>query len=119
MRPIDFAGTPRNVDESLDPLIEQLPAMHQHQRVHAALGDQPRGDTVLPNAVVAASTPVSCASIASAAAFCSGRSSPWKAHVQGLAGLTFVANDGANAEVRQRLLRTSSRQPRGRPMCCG
>ena len=32
--------------------------------------------TVFPNAVVADSTPVSCASIACAAIFCSGRSSP-------------------------------------------
>jgi hypothetical protein len=25
-------------------LIEQLPAMNQHERVHAAPGDEPRGD---------------------------------------------------------------------------
>ena len=30
--------------ESLDPLIEQLTPMDEHQRVHAALGDEPRGD---------------------------------------------------------------------------
>ena len=44
IRPIDFAGTPRNVDESLDPLVEQLTPMHEHERVDAALGDQPGGD---------------------------------------------------------------------------
>ena len=44
IRPIDFAGTPRNVDEPLDPLVEQLPPMHEHERVDAALGDQPGGD---------------------------------------------------------------------------
>jgi hypothetical protein len=30
--------------ESLNPLIEQVPAMDQHERIHAALGDEPRGD---------------------------------------------------------------------------
>ena len=30
--------------ESLDPLIEQLAPVHENQRVHAALGNQPRGD---------------------------------------------------------------------------
>jgi len=40
----------RNAEESrqpLDPLIEQLPSMHEHQRVHAALRDQPRGNNGL------------------------------------------------------------------------
>src|SRR5512134_3556343 len=30
--------------KALDPLIEQLPAMHQHERVDAASRDEPRGD---------------------------------------------------------------------------
>src|SRR5688572_14809029 len=30
--------------ESLNPLIEQLPAMDQHERVYAAPGDEPRSD---------------------------------------------------------------------------
>ena len=44
IRPIDFAGTFRNVGETLDPLIQELPPMHEHQRIHAALGDQPGRD---------------------------------------------------------------------------
>jgi hypothetical protein len=30
--------------EPLDPLIEQLAPVHEDQRVHATLGNQPRGD---------------------------------------------------------------------------
>ena len=30
--------------EPLDPLVEQLPPMHEHERVDAALGDEPGGD---------------------------------------------------------------------------
>lgn len=51
--------------EALDPLIEQLPTMNEDKRVDAALGNEPAATTVLPNAVVAYSTPVSCFSIAS------------------------------------------------------
>ena len=44
IRPIDFAGTSRNVDEPLDPLVEQLTPMDEHERVDAALCDEPGGD---------------------------------------------------------------------------
>ena len=62
--------------ESLDPLVHELSPVHEDQRVDAALAINQAATTVLPNAVVAANTPVSCASIARAAAACSGRSSP-------------------------------------------
>src|SRR2546421_12265259 len=62
--------------EPLDPLVEELPPMHEHQRAGFALCDQPGGNHRFPKAVVADRTPVSCFNIASAASFCSGRSSP-------------------------------------------
>ena len=71
---------PRKAEErcqAFDPLVQQLAPMHEDQRIDASLSDQPSSDdSVLPNAVVAAKTPVSCFSIASAASFCSVRSSP-------------------------------------------
>ena len=62
--------------QTLDPLVQELAPMHEHQRIDAALGDQPGSDDCLAERFVAAKTPVSCFSIASAASFCSVRSSP-------------------------------------------
>ena len=62
--------------QPLDPLIEQLAPMNEHERVDTALSNEPRGDHGLANAVVAANTPVSWRSISSAADFCSRRSAP-------------------------------------------
>ena len=33
--------------QTLDPLVQQLAPMHEHQRIDAALGDQPGGDDCL------------------------------------------------------------------------
>ena len=33
--------------QPLDPLVEQLPPMHEHQRIDAALGDEPGRDDCL------------------------------------------------------------------------
>ena len=62
--------------QPFDPLVQELAPMHEHQRIDAALAISQAATTVLPNAVVAAKTPVSCFSIVSAASFCSVRSSP-------------------------------------------
>ena len=62
--------------QTFDPLVQELAPMHEHQRIDAALAISQAATTVLPNAVVAAKTPVSCFSIVSAASFCSVRSSP-------------------------------------------
>ena len=44
IRPIRLRGSTEKRRQALHPLIEQLLSMHEHQRVDAALGDQPRGD---------------------------------------------------------------------------
>ena len=59
--------------------------------------------TVLPNAVEAASTPVSCFSIAAAATVCSGRSSPCERDGQGPASMTLVATNRSNTQMPQHL----------------
>ena len=53
----------RDIQEGLEsrhPLVEKLPTMDQHQRVPSRAAIIFAAMTVLPNAVVAASTPVSC-----------------------------------------------------------
>jgi hypothetical protein len=39
-----LGGQTEKQREPLDPLIEELAAMHEHQRAHAACGDQPRAN---------------------------------------------------------------------------
>ena len=47
--PADRAGRQaKKRREALDPLILQLPAMHEHERVDAAFGDEPRADHGFP-----------------------------------------------------------------------
>ncbi len=62
--------------EPLDPLVEQLTPMDDHERAHAAPGDEPGGDYCLAKRRRGGSTPASCAGIAFAASVCSARSSP-------------------------------------------
>ncbi len=62
--------------EPLDPLVEQLPPMHEHERVDAALRDEPRGDDRLAKRRRGGQYASLVRSIASAAAFCCCRSSP-------------------------------------------
>jgi hypothetical protein len=57
-------------------LVEQLTSMHEYEVLTPALCDEPGGDDGLAKAVVAARTPVSCASIASAAVFWSAAVRP-------------------------------------------
>ena len=62
--------------QSFYPLIQQLPTMHENQRVDATPGNQPRGDHRLSEGGRCRQNAVSWASIASAAVCCSVRSSP-------------------------------------------
>ena len=69
-------GAPANGQTPL--LFEALPTVDQNQRIGLARAMTWVATTVLPNAVVAASTPVSWCSSASAAACCSNVSVPVK-----------------------------------------
>ena len=102
--------------ESLDPLIEQLAPMDEDQRVHAALGDQPRGDDGLAkrrrrgeHAGVVRQHRV-CSGLLLASQLAAKRD------LERAPVVAFVADDGAHAQIGQRL-RTSSKHPRGSAMC--
>ena len=71
-----LAGHLEKRRKPIDPLIEQLAPVDEHERVHTAPGYQPRRDDCFPERSGGASTPVSWRSIASAATCCSPRSSP-------------------------------------------
>src|SRR5881275_498390 len=62
--------------ETLDPLVEELPPGTSTSVLALRCAISQAATTVFPKAVVADRTPVSCFNIASAASFCSGRSSP-------------------------------------------
>ena len=62
--------------EPLDPLVQQLPAMDEHQRVDAAAGDQPGGDHGLAERRRGGQHAGVVRQHRAAAALCSGRSSP-------------------------------------------
>lgn len=101
--------------EPFDPLVEQLTSMHEHERADAALCDQPGGDHRLAERRRGSQAPVSCASIASAATCCSGRSLPWKLTSRGRPAYR-SSRTAMRTRKSLRARRTSSTHPRGRLM---
>ncbi len=89
--------------ETLNPLVEQLTAMNQHERVHAAPGDEPRGDDGLAER---------CCGCQYASLMTQHRvrccllllpKLALKLHLQTTAVATFVANRRANTKIREGL----------------
>ena len=93
--------------------------MHEHECVDAALCDQPGGDDCLAERRRRGQNASLVAQHRVRRRLLLRPELALKGHVQRSAVATLVTNDRANVQDRSSVLRTSSRQPRGRPMCCG
>ena len=90
--------------QSLHPLFQQLAAMHENQRIDAALGDEPRGNDGLSEGgrgrqdarVVGQHRPGGGLLLRPQFAV--------ELHVQRRARVSFIANDGLDVQVREKLL---------------
>jgi hypothetical protein len=108
-------GRRRQVEERrepLEPLVEKLPAVHQHKRIYAALGDEPSGHDCLAKRRRRSEHPV----VMSEHRFRGGQLLHAKVtsecRLQSLSGVPFVANGDTDPQVGQRvldLLATSAR----------
>ena len=96
----------RHVEErrkALDPLVEQLPPMHQHECVDAALRDEPRGDDGLAKCGGRGQDPCVMAQDGLSSGLLFRSELALKRHVKRTAIVTFVADAGANAKLGERL----------------
>lgn len=90
--------------EPLDPLIEELPPVHQHKRIYAALSDEPSGHDCLAKRRRRSEHPV----VMSEHRFRGGQLLDAKVtseyRLQSLSGVPFVANGDTDSQVGQRVL---------------
>ena len=103
MRPMDFAGTSRNVASRSTHWSMSCRRCTRTSVLTPRLAISQAATTVLPNAVVAANTPVSCASIARAAAACSVLSAPWNVTSIEVPAAPLVPDNRLDAYVAQNL----------------
>ena len=96
-------GKPRNIDSRSIHCSKSCRRCTKTKVLTPRCAISHAASTVLPKAVVAAKTPVSWASIAWAAACCSGRNSPQNWTVNG-APHALVANDRLDVQVRKEFL---------------
>ena len=104
MRPMAFAGRPRNVDRRSIHCSSNCWRCTSTSVLTLRWAISQAAMTVLPKAVVADRTPVSCASNALAAASCSGRKCAAEGHVQRAAAEAFIAQDWPDAQALEQPL---------------
>ena len=113
IRPISLCRKTEKRRQSLDPLIHQLPAMDEHQRVDAALGNQPRGNDRLSKRCGRGKHAGVVGQHLACGRLLLRSQLPLKRHIQRLAGEAFVANVDLDLQIGKQalhFLETSSRQ---------
>jgi len=89
--------------ETLDPLVEELPPMHEHQRAGVALCDQPGGNHRFPEGCRCGQDTGLMLQHRIGRELLLGSQLTVKRRLQRLSIVTFVADDHANVQVRQDL----------------
>src|SRR5262249_37724214 len=87
----------------LDPLIEQLASMNEHERVHSALSNEPRGDDSLAKCSSGRQHPSVMTQHGVRRSLLLPPKLTLKLHFHTTAVVPFVANGHSNAEVGERL----------------
>src|SRR3989442_10089202 len=89
--------------ETLDPLVEELPSMHEHQRADLALCDQPCGNHRFPEGCRCGQDTGLMLQHRIGRELLLGSQLTVERRVQRLSIVTFVADDRANVQIRQDL----------------
>jgi hypothetical protein len=90
--------------QTLDPLIEQLPAVYQHKRVHAALSDQPGCDNGFPERRRCRQHPDIVSNHGSCRRLLLRAERSLKGEVQRFAVIALVFDNGLYIQVREKLM---------------
>ena len=99
--------------QSLDPLFQQLPAMHENQRVDAALGNEPCRHDGFSESRRGGQNARVVGQHRSGGGLLLGPQFTLELHIQRRAGVPLIADDRLDAQVRQELLhlvQTAARQ---------
>jgi hypothetical protein len=109
-----FRGYIEERRQPLDPLIEQLTPMNEHERVHPALSNEPRSDDGLAKCCGGRQDTGLVAQHGVRCGLLLVPKLTLKLHIQATAVAAFVANGYANAKVGKHLanvIQTATRQP--------
>jgi hypothetical protein len=101
--------------QTLDPLIQQLPPVYQHKRVHTALSDQPGCHNGFPERRRCRQHPYIVSSHGVCRRLLLSAERSLKGNIQGFAMVALVLSNGLYIQVREKLM-DLFHQPRGKAM---